>query len=213
MRKICYKIKDFAYQIFGTKKAFYYNPKNYYIEKFVNKYRNGKFYFNLIDKVEKMDEIKTNVAIEFIENKKLNEVVIKDVIKEYGSSNCKIISEDLLGVEILFYKLKLGKYKMKLEFHFFNDKLFFYSYVFSMNNVKDKNEIIKIIKDKYSVKGLSDKGSNYIIDDNKNIILTNNDINFSIYYLCNPKMIKENFVERIDEKEVDKYKELLFSKL
>jgi len=213
MKKICYKIKSFAYQVFGAKKAFYYNPKNYYIEKLVNKYRNGKFYFNLIERVEKMDEIKTNVVIEFIDNKKLNEVVINDVIKEYGSSNYKIISEDLLGVEILFYKLKLGEYKMKLEFHFFNDKLFFYSYTFSMNSVKNKNEIIKIIKDKYSVQGLSDKGKNYIIDDNKNMILSNHDINFSIYYLCNPKKIKENIAERIDEKEVDRYKELLFSKL
>jgi len=213
MKKSCYNIRDFVYQILGAKKTSYYNPKNYYREKFINKYRNGKFYFNLMDRVEKMEEMKTIVPISFIENIKLNEVSVKDVIKEYGSSNYKIISEGLSGVEILFYKLKLGEYKMKIEFHFFNAKLFFYSCTFSMSNVINKSEILKIIKDKYSVEGLFGNGNNYIIDEYNNIILSNNNIDFSLYYLCNTEMIKDIIGDKVGTRKNKKNKEILYSKL
>ncbi len=193
MKKTYFKIKNFIFLILDMKKLHYYSTRNSYYESLLSLHSNKQFFNNLMKIINNSNKIKTNIEIKIIENKTINEISIKDIIRKYGNSHYKIINKDLLGIKILFFKRKIGKYKTKLEFHFFNKKLFFYTYNFSDLNIEDKNEIKEIIKKKYLVKNF-----NYIIDKSNTIITLNDNVNFSISYLCNNKIILEKIIKSID---------------
>ncbi len=204
MKKTYYKIMTFIFQLFNKRKLDYY-PRYYYYEILLDKYRDGLFYSNLINNLKKTDGIKTDTEIRLFDNKIPNEVVINDIIRKYGKPNYKIIYEDLFEIKVLFYRQKLGEHKTKVEFHFFRNNLFFYTYTFPYLNLENKNEIIQMIKEKY-LEGKSEDIINnfitsnlsYIVDKNKNIILYNDSIDFSIYYYCDNKKIMEKIMESID---------------
>jgi hypothetical protein len=165
-----------------------YSRKSYY-QNYLSKYQDGQFYLGLIKKVKNNSAVKTNIEIRLFENKKLNEINIKDIVRKFGKPRYNIICKKLLGIKIMLFKQNVGAHKTKLEFHFKDEILFFYSYTFSNINNVDKNEIIQIIQDKYLDKGSSyEKVNRYIIDKSNNIIFLNDDIRFSIYYLCDNKV-------------------------
>jgi len=210
----------FFSRIFNKRKLYsYYYPRNYYYEKILDKYSDGHFYVNLINNLKKINEIETNTEIRLIDNKKLNEIVIKDIIRKYGKPNYKIICEDLFEIKVLFYRQKLAYHKTKLEFHFCKNNLFLYTYTFSYLNLEDKNEIIQILKEKYLEGKSKDIINNYIVDKNKNIILLEDSIDFSIYYSYKNNIALEMILEYIDLKKVKdegkkkRDKEILYKRL
>jgi len=208
----------FISQIFSTKKSYNYT-RYYYYEMLSDKYRDGQFYSDAINNFKTLNKIETDTEISLVDNKKLQEIRIKDIVKKYGKFNYKITNEDLFEIDILFYKLKLGKHKTKLEFHFFENTLFFYTYTFSHLNAEDKNEIKQIIQKKYLEEKTLNLFKNYIVDKNKNIIILNENIDFSISYLCNNKIAIEKILKHIDLKKVEnetmdkRYNKTLYKRL
>jgi len=208
----------FISQIFSTKKSYNYT-RYYYYEMLSDKYRDGQFYSDAINNFKTLNKIETDTEISLVDNKKLQEIRIKDIVKKYGKFNYKITNEDLFEIDILFYKLKLGKHKTKLEFHFLENTLFFYTYTFSHLNAEDKNEIKQIIQKKYLEEKTLNLFKNYIIDKNKNIIILNENIDFSISYLCNNKIAIEKILKHIDLKKVEnetkdkRYNKTLYKRL
>ena len=166
-----------------------------------------------MNNLKTLNKIETNTEISLVDNKKLHEINIKDIVRKYGKYNYKITNEDLLEIDILFYRLKLGKHKTKLEFHFFENTLFFYTYTFSHLNTEDKNEIKQIIQKKYLEEESQDIFKNYIVDKSKNIILLSDNIDFSIYYICDNKIALERILKHIDLKNAKiKSKEKVYKK-
>jgi len=202
----------FISQIFGKRKSYNYT-RYYYYEMLSDKYNDGQFYSNVMNNLKTLNKIETNTEISLVDNKKLHEINIKDIVRKYGKYNYKITNEDLLEIDILFYRLKLGKHKTKLEFHFFENTLFFYTYTFSHLNTEDKNEIKQIIQKKYLEEESQDIFKNYIVDKSKNIILLSDNIDFSIYYICDNKIALERILKHIDFKKAKiKSKEKVYKK-
>ncbi|MCK5814519.1 MAG: hypothetical protein KAH07_01100 [Flavobacteriaceae bacterium] len=198
------KIKSILPRIFNSKNSdsdsdsYSYSSKRYYQSTLIKKYDDGKFYISLIKKIKNKNEIKTNVDIQLLGAKKLNEIDVKSVVRRYGKPNSKFVFKNLLGIEVLIFKRKIGAYKYHLEFHFFNNNLFFYTYIFlDFNKEKD---ITEMIKEKYidETNQLYDKKNNFIIDKNNNIILLNDNIPFSVYYLCDNKIVLDKITKHLD---------------
>ncbi len=83
---------------------------------------------------------------------------------------------------ILFYKIRIGRYKMIVELHFYKKKLVFFKYTFpALNN---KREVESYVMKKYLLKNqLIDFSQQAIVDNNHNYLKVDHEIAFSIYYL------------------------------
>jgi hypothetical protein len=218
MRRLFYKIMAFLFSILFRRDSYYY-PRYRYYERLLEKYSDGTFYSRLIHKIKSVKGRETKTSINHIEHKPFKETSITDIIKKHGKPNYKIIYDDLLNIKVLFYREKLGKHKTKLEFHFFNEQLFFYTYTFSYLNNDDKNELVDILEEKYLEGEKIDMKGDFIVDDNNNIILINDKQDFSIYYICDNRIALESIKEHIDSikkrarQEKSKYKKILYRKL
>jgi len=97
--------------------------------------------------------------------------------------------------------------------------LFLYTYTFSYLTLKEKNEIIKIIKEKYLERECKDIINYNIVDKNKNIIMLNDGVDFSIKYsrknnIDLETILKNNeFQNSKEENKRKRDKKILFKRL
>ena len=181
MGMISTRINTFFSKIFFRNRLNDYS-RDYYYEEILDKYSNGQFYKNLNEKLGNLSKKRTTVDIKVFENKNFDGVFMKNVFRQYGKSNYKVKNEDFPAICILFYKRRIGKYKVKMEFHFYNNKLFFVSYNFPYVSDESYYEVVRVITDKYLEDSCRDLSDIYIIDRNNNIILPDNVFGFSVYY-------------------------------
>ena len=215
MKKTYHKIMTF---LFRSLKSPPYS-RNYYYENLLMEHNRGSLYFILMKDLKNTNGIETNTEIQFMDNKKNNEINKECIIRKYGIPSYKFIYEPLPEIEVLFYRQKLGSHKTKLELHFFKNKLFLYTYTFSHLSLKDKNEIIKIIKEKYLERECKDIINYNIVDKNKNIIMLNDGVDFSIKYsrknnIDLETILKNNeFQNSKEENKRKRDKKILFKRL
>jgi hypothetical protein len=156
------------------------------------------FYEGFINDLKNRIGVKTNTEIRLHGYEKKSNIYLKYIVKKNGKPNYKATIENLAEVEILFYRIKFGDHKSRVEFHFFNNSLFFYSFTFSHHNGNCKKELIQIINEKYLEGKPIDMNSNYIIDKNNNVIMLKDDVQTSIYYLMDEKIILDNIFPLIE---------------
>lgn len=211
------KSKLLISKIFNKSNSFY--PSRYYYHAVLNRHNNGVFYNGLIKSIENYGNIKTSKNIKLLKNKSLNSTTLKDVKRKFGRFNNRIINDELYDVKVLLYKHKIGRYKAKMELHFYKNRLFFYAYTFSYINMDEKEEIINIIKDKYLKVDSVNLFDKYIVDQNENIMMINDKIEFSIYYLVNNQEAMDSFLEyrknknKLSESVEKKHKSTLYRRL
>lgn len=122
-------------------------------------------------------------------------------------------------VKVFFFREKIGKHKAKVEFHFYEGKLFLYTYTFSYLNKEDKAELIDVIHDKYLVNQEVELNGNYIQDESDNIILLNDKVEFMISYMKDKKLALDKISDYLsslqDDVEVQQMrnKKILYSRL
>ncbi len=218
MKSTYYKIKKNYLNFFNLKSSTYPHNSEYpFTQVLLARYGNGSFYCNLIKSINENKKIKTDVEIKLIGNKILNKITLEDIINNHGIHSHQITMNDLLGINIVTYKQRIGIFKVNIDFHFFKNNLFFYNYIFTNLNATNKNEIIRILENKYLDKNLFNIKDNYIIDVNENIILLDDSVNFSISYLCDKKIVTEKIMKHINfvkkKKEQKDYLKTLFNKL
>lgn len=199
----------------NKRKSFHYSRSNYYRRR-LDESKSVQLYLKLMSDLEFTNGIKTNTEIQLIDNKKDNEINKKNIIRKYGRPNYKFICEDLTEIEILFYRKKIGSHKAKMEFHFYKNSLFLYTYTFSYLSLEDKNEIIKIINEKYLEREYKDIINHHIVDENKSTIILNDNLDFSIKYLDKNNIAfetilkQDKFQKSKDENERKRDKEILY---
>lgn len=111
--------------------------------------------------------------------------------------------------KILLYKSYIGKYKTKVEYHFFDKKLFFVTYTFSESD--NFKTITSILKNKYKIgKNISIEDIK-IIDKNKNIIYVDKTFDFTINYLTGDNQLIQAINEKIYEPNRKFNDQVLFS--
>lgn len=155
----------------------------YYFEKLASTYDN-KHYVHLISSLLKKNSISTPTDISFLSDNKSHDVSIWKLICKYGNPSRCISVPDIGNNKILVYKQELGGHRIKSEFHFHENKLFYISYSFPYIVDKEFSEIIKVILEKYTIpeNEANNMFTNYIIDSKGKVISFRNDIIFSLNY-------------------------------
>ncbi|TKS56535.1 hypothetical protein FCN74_05730 [Mesohalobacter halotolerans] len=162
--------------------------RDYYYEKLLNKFESIDPYLNLI-KLQNKRGLSTNKDIVFSENPEFSKHKIKYIKKRYGRPNYTIVNNYGFGkIKIYFYRIYLGDHKVNMELHFYKNTLIMYNYTFShLHNDVQKSEVINLLKQKYHIDktiDLQDTNS-YIIDQKNSIIVSSQDIDFTINYVLN----------------------------
>lgn len=218
MKKKYRRLLIFFFSVFYKRKPYQSSKSNYY-NLFLEEAKRIQIYLGLLSDVKRTNALKTSDEIQLIDGKKNNELNKKQIIRKHGKPNYKFVCEDLSEIEILFYKRRFASHKAKLEFHFFNNTLFLYTYTFSYLTPKEKNNIIKIINEKYLTSQYKDLFNYHIVDKNKNIIMLNDKTSFSIKYLCKnnnafEKIIKHDKSQKFkDENKLIRNLEILYERL
>ena len=159
-----------------------FNPKAYYYEKKVDKYSDTNAYYDLISLLNDKIEIVSSTVIGNDESLKIGVTSYSSSIKHNGKPNYANNSSQKKDVKTLYYKQFIGEHKTKLELHFYKNNLFFYCYTFSHLKENDKEEIIKILEQKYFNSGSLDVQNNYLKDLNNIHISFIDNIDFTINY-------------------------------
>jgi len=160
-------------------------PRNYYYEKIIEHYKDLSEYYRIIDLLNTKKVLNTNTIISIIDNKTLKQVKKKHIIKKYKKPSFKyIVRENDLIFDIYIYKLYIGGHRTKLEIHMTSNKIFYYNFTFtgSINN-DQRQDIIKIIEDKYLDGRLINVTNEIIIDANQTILHIDNSLDLKIHYM------------------------------
>ena len=181
-------------------------------------YKKSGYYFSIYYYRQLLDKYTVNITVYLkllnAANSFKNKLIAKEIIssyskisfnytinrtkKTYGLPAYTIINETVDDVIILFYRLKFGDEKVKCEFHFYKEELFYMKYIFSYLNPKQKESIINIIEKKY----LDEKPFNYvnsvISDADNNKLFISEDSHFNIEYLA----IDSSFYKNIKELQI-----------
>jgi hypothetical protein len=170
------------------------------------KYKDGKFYQKIEERIKKIKIIETSTEIKLLPKIKLQNTKLNDIIKLYGQPNYIIDETEILNIKIIYYKKKIGPHKIKLEFHLYKKHLFFYSYDFS--HEKSNNKIVKLLRSKYIKDFDKDIRKIGIIDQHKNIILVNNTVNLSILYISGNNIVLHKITKSLKLKETNQKRKI-----
>ena len=121
---------------------------------------------------------------------KLEDTTKEKVVKKFGKPCLKIVNDfHWVNIMILFYKVKIGSNRTKLELHFVSEngcyKLFYFSYTFRYLKYRERAEYLDIVLNKYGVPGDFDIKNDYILDRNHNALSVKNSLDFKIEYIKN----------------------------
>lgn len=86
------------------------------------------------------------------------------------------------SVDILYYKRKIYKKKTRIEFHFYNEKLFLICVNFSSITENDKKKIINVLESKYGKVGVCKKS--VIKNEQEHAIFIDDSVGLRLYYYC-----------------------------
>lgn len=155
----------------------------YYIERVASAY-DSKQYVQLIGSLLRKKAISTITHIQFIHDIQNKDMSIWKVIRKFGKP-CRCISvPDIGNTKILVYKQNFGGYRVKSEFHFYGNKLFYMNYSFPYITDLEQSEIMDVILEKYLIPAQEAMNmlGNYIIDSQGYVISFRKDLIFSLNY-------------------------------
>lgn len=164
----------------------YYSDKYYYYSRLIEHYTDLSEYLRIIDLYKKKELSTTNKIITIQEGCLFNQNNKKQILKKFKHPHFKYrIRKNNLDIEIYFYKIIIGGYKVRLEIHLCEEQMFYYNYTFTRNlNNQQLRDIIKIIQEKY-LNGLSiNICTQSIIDENQTVLDIENTMELKINYIC-----------------------------
>ncbi|MBN2173900.1 MAG: hypothetical protein JW731_07205 [Bacteroidales bacterium] len=162
-------------------------PRDYYYDKLLTKYENPEFYSKL-DETDQLRKIPSKQTIRVKDDLNFG-ISYQEVIDKHGKPNCILKKDRNSKFQILFYRVKVGGHKTKCEYHFYNNRLFFFTYIFAYLTKEEKNEITKMVGKKYADDALFEPESQIIIDVTENFIMVENGVDYSILYVSGEKEI------------------------
>ena len=124
------------------------NNRDHFQYRLLQQFGHSSCYRKLIDNFEK-DLIKLDKTSL---NNQFNNTRIKSLKKKYGKPLYNILHEHgEHHIRILFYKRMIEDQKVRLEFHFYDDRLFYYSYTFPYLSHEEKNRFMGQLSKKYGL--------------------------------------------------------------
>lgn len=170
-------------------KKLFFKQKEYYFSRYYYRQLIDKYTTNIATYVKLLNA--TSLAVY---NQNTNKNILEDstvTFKYTISQTKKIYGEPIYIIEnhvinemsILFYRLKFANERVKCEFHFYKNELFYIKYIFSYISDKQKKSIINVLEGKYLEGKKFNYKMNIISDNNNNKLLITEDSHFNIDYL------------------------------
>lgn len=168
-------------------------PRDYFFNRLVLKTINIKEYIN-VHKTKLV--IQSPTSISFSNKINFGDSPFKVAIR-IGTPFFKYERKGDYRHKIFMYKIYLGNYKAKLEYHFFNKKLFFITYSFP--DLSDTKKVIGILKKKYKLEDTIDLEVYKIKDAQNNILYLDTSLEFTINYLTGNRSILDAIEGRLED--------------
>jgi hypothetical protein len=175
----------------------YNYPRDYYYDRLTSKYENPSFFCSLFEK-QGLLEFKTLREIKFRKGIRFD-ADAKSIISLLGRPNFILDKKEFFNYKILFYRFKIGGHKTKCELHLLNDKLFFFSYVFSYLTSKDKKSFNQILASKYIQDKTAPIAKYKITDISDNIMMVDDSIDYSVVYMSGNAEIYEVIKKELEK--------------
>ena len=165
--------------------------KDYYQFKLLKQYSDIHLYKKQLSCILNFKNKQNDITL----NSLFDKSDFKSIKKKYGKALYQVEHDhDKHLIKILFYKRIISDQKVKLEFHFCDDKLFYYNYTFPYLGEQEKNELIHSLCKKYNLESahLYDE---CIIDSNQIAIRIKDQLDLTFKYLDT----KSDFIDYIEK--------------
>lgn len=151
--------------------------KKFYNSRLKSNYANLLFYETTVNEAFKLYPFYQE------QNQTGSEIITRsNITSKHGEPNfISIFEAHDHQIVINVYRAKVIGINAKIEFHFIDNYLFYYNYVFEFLNKSDKEEILKTINGKYK---LVNKNSNecLLLGESGNVVYLQDDVVFRINY-------------------------------
>jgi len=108
----------------------------------------------------------------------------EDVIRTKGKPLSQKKSKVISDFSAMLYSSSINGYRIDMEYHFYNEKLFLIVDVFKNLNATENVKIIDTIQKKYLNEKIKDITDVKIIDADENILLIDNLFELRVNYMC-----------------------------
>lgn len=165
----------------------------------LNKYSQINSYYSLVKDFVVDKEYLSDRDMAFLSIKL--DSCTNDVIQRLGDPKLKVRVSD--SIEIYFYKRRFLKEKIKVEYHFYKKKVFFIYVKFSNIDGYTKQNVLKVLENKYGERFSSDK---VIVKNQYNhALMVVNHLDFTLSYVSLGSEFLKN-IKELNEKEALKQK-------
>lgn len=190
----------------------------YYYRQYVEKFKDLDTLIRMYERVSRLEKVVTPKNIKFSD--KLNfGTGIDSFKKTMLKPTHSISSEGDRNYDVLLYKTNIDRHKVKLILHFYEGKLFYYSYIFQNLKKEDESEILEVLRNKYVANFEGELTKVRIVDPNRSTIYVENDFDLSVNYLAYQSGFHDYAKSVIQQKIVaaeikkEKEKEMLIDRL
>lgn len=192
-----------------------YLSRNYGHEKLSNKYSDPAFYLRTLDRcISAPGKVKTERSIGFLDDLPFGRT-LKDIAHLLPLPHFQLRGIPRPQCHILFYRVSLGRFKVKLELHLYKGILFFYNYTFEEGDIQCRAELLKTIQEKYAGEHdrigdgsvIIDRSGNYLSIEDNVLLRANYLAPDNRFYSC---LYREMEMQKAQEEknELDAYQEL-----
>lgn len=163
----------------------------------LEKYDDLEIYQDIYDKNISRRKMETSVRMEYSSKIQFGES-IRSVKNSMPNKKVQVLnSSNGIKRNVLLYRLIIGEQKVKIEFHFHKNKLFYYKFIFSYIEEEQKAELINALLEKYHLPTI--EVTNYsIFDTDNNCILVTDHFDFTMSYT----QMDSPFFDLIEEQQV-----------
>ena len=161
-----------------------YYTRKCYDEILLDKYRDLQTYADLIINLSDRNAKPTCEKVGLATKMDFEKITLKDISRHFGKANYMVDNDyNSFNIKICFYRLFFGEHKVKSEFHFYNNKLFLFNYTFSYLKNDEKNDIKKMLEEKYLNNDKINLNNDYILDSDNSVISFAESMAFTINYI------------------------------
>jgi hypothetical protein len=185
----------------------------HYCERLSYQYSKPQSYISIFNSFENKQSILTHIDIKYSDKIKLG-AKLSEVKKSLRIPYAIINNSKKTDTKIIICKIILGGKRAKLDMHFCNNKLFYFSYTFSYLHKQEIDELKSVILHKY-LGGKSINNDLNIKDKSDNVISVDDSLEFKINYLSTKCSCYNHFLKLRKEEEFLRIKkqELQFQEL
>ncbi|NQZ78601.1 MAG: hypothetical protein HRT61_21180 [Ekhidna sp.] len=150
----------FRHSPYGRGAGYY---KGYYAERASTTYSDIKAYKSLCDSMECKNNLHTEASISLQDFKFSQSPLEKEIVEIFGKPKDKIkVRLDNENIFIILYKHTIGGYRVRSEFHFCQNQLFYFNHHFNHLNYSERDKVLETMKEKYHIRKSWDTRTEYI---------------------------------------------------